>query len=263
VRLHITNGDSVVGSFQELFPADAVLPWRDVLHEGPVPPDLSLPELSEVRAHFLSAESGRPLEQLLADFRARDGLLARCAEFDEVVLWFEHDLYDQLQLIQILDWFQTQAPGATNLRLIQAEDYLGHMSPARFAELFPARMAVSPGQLNLAAAAWRAFQSADPADLEPFLAPRPELPFLAPALLRLCEEYPWTTDGLSRTQRIIRDLQRQGLTERGELFGAFSRQEEAIWMGDWSFFRILDGAPARGTGWQWNPTLRRFESRPS
>lgn len=263
MRLHITNGDSVVGSFQELFPGDTVLPWRDVLHEGPVPPDLPLLELSEVRAQFLSAESGRPLEQILADFHARDGLLARSAEFEEVVLWFEHDLYDQLQLIQILDWFQTQAPDAAHLRLIQADDYLGRMSRARFAELFPARAAVSAAQLSLASAAWRAFRSADPADLEPFLAPNEALPFLAPAFARLCEEYPWTTDGLSRTQRVIRELQRQGLTDRSELFGAFSRQEQAIWMGDWSFFRVLDGAAPRGTGWQWNPTLRRFESRPS
>ena len=36
-------------------------------------------------------------------FAARDGTLAAVQGTEEVVLWFERDLYDQLQLIQILD----------------------------------------------------------------------------------------------------------------------------------------------------------------
>ncbi|MGJ5813824.1 hypothetical protein [Paludibaculum fermentans] len=263
MKLHITNGDSVVGTLQDSFPGDTILPWRDVLHDGPVPAGRPLSEFSAVRAHFLAAESGLPYAQVLSEFQERDGLLARYAEFDETVLWFEHDLYDQLQLIQILDWFATQAADAPNLRLIQADDYLGRMEPAHFTELYPARQAVSAAQLSLASAAWLAVRSADPAELEPLLVPNTELPFLAAALTRLCEEYPWTTDGLSRTQRTIRELKNQGITDRADLFTAFTRQEEAIWMGDWSFFRVLDGEPPRGTGWQWNATLRRFESHPS
>ena len=52
--LHITNGDSVAEPLRQLFPEDEVLPWRDVLHEGPVPEKLDAEGLREVRAAFLA-----------------------------------------------------------------------------------------------------------------------------------------------------------------------------------------------------------------
>lgn len=58
--LHITNGDSVVDWLLAAGVPGAMLPWRDVLHEGPVPAGLSLQKLSEVRARFI-AEQGRTL----------------------------------------------------------------------------------------------------------------------------------------------------------------------------------------------------------
>ena len=53
-------------------------------------------------------------------FVERDEAIARSHNHEEVVLWFEHDLYDQLQLIQILDWFSHQDLGHTRLSLIPA-----------------------------------------------------------------------------------------------------------------------------------------------
>ena len=48
----------------------------------------------------------------------RDRGLVESLNHDEVVLWFEHDLSDQLQLIQILDWFAHQGRRRTKLTLI-------------------------------------------------------------------------------------------------------------------------------------------------
>ncbi len=53
-------------------------------------------------------------EALRAAFRARDAIFRRHGEFKTVVLWFEHDLYDQLQLLQILDFLAGEnAPRAS------------------------------------------------------------------------------------------------------------------------------------------------------
>jgi len=116
------------------------------------------------------------------------------------VLWFEHDLYDQLQLIQVLD-------GLSDLRgppisLVCEAEYLGRMAPQRAAELFALRNPLVRRHFQQARAAWAAFRSPDPTDLEKLKTE--SLPFLAAALLRHLEEFPWTTDGLSRTERQIR-----------------------------------------------------------
>jgi len=260
VILHITNGDSAGFDLQKLFPQDTVLPWRDSLTDGPVPAGLTLEAFSIARADFLAAWSSTPAATILAELQERNSLLTRHADFSETVLWFEHDLYDQLQLIQILDSFNGRG---ANLTLAQSHDYLGTMELPALAALFPLRRPVWHRQFELASAAWRAFTSPDPRALERFLEEDASLPYLAAAFERLCEEYPWAEDGLTRTERTIARLRAGGITDPGELFVAFSRTEEPLWMGDSSFFRILEGARDRATDWLWDSTRRRFVRRPS
>ena len=195
-RLHITNGDSAGKTLQLVFPADTVLSWRDCLHDGPLP---ALPhrEFSEARARFLAGEDWGPLDEVRRSFAERDETLERAVEYPEVVLWFEHDLYDQLQLIQVLAWFQERRHPA--LRLIQASEYLGPLPESRLAEMFPERRPVQAVQLESAARAWLALTSGEPPLLEGIFGEWP-------ALIRLAEEYPWTTDGLTRTERTIATL---------------------------------------------------------
>jgi len=48
--LNITNGDCTVKLMAAAGIPGVILPWRDVLHDGPVPAGLSLEQLSAVRA---------------------------------------------------------------------------------------------------------------------------------------------------------------------------------------------------------------------
>ena len=55
--LHLTNGDHAADVIRALGLPGEVVPWRDVLHEGPVPAGLAMPELSAVRARFVAAST--------------------------------------------------------------------------------------------------------------------------------------------------------------------------------------------------------------
>ena len=68
--LHLTNGDSVVPGIEATGVGGEILPWRDVLHEGPVPAGLDAAALRAVRA--LSACGWGPPESIEAEMRARD-----------------------------------------------------------------------------------------------------------------------------------------------------------------------------------------------
>ncbi len=46
--LNITNDDSAVMDMQQAGVPGDFLPWRDVLHDGPVPATLSLEQLSDI-----------------------------------------------------------------------------------------------------------------------------------------------------------------------------------------------------------------------
>jgi|SRR5579864_6263256 len=118
--LHVTNGDSVVHSFRDGGMPGVYLPWRDVLHDGTVPQRASLDAMSDVHASEIAHLGGYgDYSAVRAEFSKRDATLAAFREHDEVVLWFEPDLYDQLQLLQILDWFSRRDLGQTELTMIQ------------------------------------------------------------------------------------------------------------------------------------------------
>src|ERR1022692_1427853 len=118
--LHITNGESV--SLPHTGLPGQVICWNDILHDGPVPRGLPLQELSRIRARFIAEFFGMPLSDV--SFVERDEAIARFHNHEEVVLWFEHDLYDQLQLIQILDWFSHKDLVHTRLSFISVNSYL-------------------------------------------------------------------------------------------------------------------------------------------
>src|SRR4249920_1531509 len=116
--LHIINGDMAVGVLRAAQLPGTYLPWRDVLHDGPVPAGLTLPQLSRVRVEFIvSCGWGKP-DETGRQFLARDGTLDASVNEDEVVLWFESDLYDQLQLCQVLAWYSDQPSKPARLSLI-------------------------------------------------------------------------------------------------------------------------------------------------
>jgi hypothetical protein len=246
--LHITNGDSTAISLRRSGIPGVFLAWRDVLHDGPVPARLSLQQLSEVRARFLADRAWSSYEDVLEEFRARDGILERFRNEHEVVLWFEHDLYDQLQLSQILDWLAEQERGKTILSLVAIDSFpkrasfrsLGELTPAQLSSLFPNRRPITTAMLTLAQAAWDAFGSPDPTKIERLLArDTAALPFLASALKRHLQEFPSVMSGISRTERQILEVLAAGRIRPVPLFVAAQRREEAPFLGDWSFWQYV------------------------
>lgn len=256
--LNVTNGDCPVPLLERF---GEVLPWRDVLHEGPVRAGLSHEELSLERAAFIADAGWGAFDEVLAQFEHRDAVLRGAALHPEVILWFEHDLYDQLQLVQVLDWLARHPVG--RLSLVCEAEYLGTMTGARAAELFERRPPVTPRQLELAEAAWLAFRSPHPAPLVELLAlDCSPLPFLRAALGRHLQEFPWAADGLSRTERSILDALPCGFA------ALFERtREEPAFMGDavlrWHLQRMeLDGwIRRRDDAWQATGDTRRRVAR--
>jgi hypothetical protein len=231
--LHITNGTSVSINASGL--AGDVLPWLDVLHEGPVPGGLDADELRRVRGVFLDSEwpAAAPAEMLLA---RRDAALD---SYDDVALWFEHDLFDQLQLVQILDRLGSRLG---RVSLICVDRYLGPMSGAELAGLWPSRHVVTDPEVALAEEAWRAFRSPDPTAIEALLArDTSALPFLAGALRRHLQQFPSVETGLARTERQILQAASEGQQTFELLFAAERRFEERIFMGDSSLRRWARG----------------------
>lgn len=239
--LHVTNGDSVVYLFKKAGILGTHVPWRDVLHEGPVPSGMSLEATSEVRAEYVAMRQYAAPIKAFRDFQTRDAAIRRSPEFEEIVLWFEHDLYDQLHLLQILHVLSEMAIEPGRVSLVQTDHYLGMMSAEELTSYYPKRRSVTAATFASAERGWQALTSDDPENL--LAASRSDfagLGFMRAAFRRLCEEYPWTRDGLSRSERNALQAVSHGQGKTDELFRRAQSREEAPFLGDTAFFAILD-----------------------
>ncbi|MBI1396243.1 MAG: hypothetical protein GC151_09720 [Betaproteobacteria bacterium] len=203
-----------------------------------------------MRADFIQMCGWGDAQRVFDDFRARDRMLdAALARSELVVLWFEHDLYDQLQLVQILSRVAARAPRAPVDLICIGEhpdvpDFKGlsQLSEASLVALLPSSERVTARQLAVAAEAWIALCEPDPRALGG-LARREEasLRYLGPALARLLQEYPSAMNGLSVTEYRTVGLLAQESVDPVTLFTRVQAREAAPFMGDWSFWRIVAG----------------------
>jgi hypothetical protein len=208
--LHVANGTSATMTMGRAGIRGAYSIWADPLYAGPVPGGLSDAELLELRARYLG-----PAEAPEHDIRLWRRPIERHESYDELILWFEHDLFDQLNLIQLLTWIRERLPDTTPVSLICIGSFpgrpdfkgLGELGPDELASLLDTRQPVTGAQYDLARRAWQAFREPAPGALNDFrdgdTAP---LPFLAAANTRFLQEYPGTSDGLSRSERRLLDL---------------------------------------------------------
>jgi Domain of unknown function (DUF1835) len=264
--LHVTNGNMTGDTLARVFPVDDLIVWRDVLHEGPAPTGITDSELREIRAAFLASQGWGAETDLFDQFATRDATLARYGDYEEVVLWFEHDLYDQLQLIQILDRLPGQSDGETTISLICIDSFpgvepfhgLGQLDEEQLASLYPSREPVTDDQLILARNAWAAFREPNPSAIEHVLEGGTNaLPFLSEALYRHLEQFPGLRDGLSRTERQTLEALLDGPKTPNELFAADQEREEHRFLGDLTFY-----AHMQRLGESLEPLLKQDDDRP-
>jgi hypothetical protein len=246
--LHILNGDSTAGILKQSGVQGEMLSWREALMAGPTPQNLSHDQWIDVRAKHLPEAYEVAFDNCKKDLSTLYAGLQTFSQHDEVALWFEHDLFCQVNLIHVLDWFSRQNLGKTKLNLICIGEFpgrenfrgLGELSPQQLASLFDRRREVSSAEKNLAAEAWAAYCSSNPQELVNFLEKDTSaLPFLKAALLKHLARFPSVRNGLGRIENKALELIANGVNEFQSLFPVFGNAEPVYGLGDAQFWNDL------------------------
>lgn len=246
--LHILNGDSTRQTIEQTTISGDLCVWRDVLSDGPAVPDVGNDAFWDIRAAYMSHAFEISSEEFSQKAQAEFEKIASFAHYKEVVLWFEYDLFCQINLLAILHWFSQQELGDTKISLIcvgHEEGYeklvgLGEIAPERFSALFERRRIMGTYDFSFASDAWLAWCSEDPTDLESFtLLPSNEFPYLADALKSHLTRFPSLATGLTAIESKIVELIQSGVDEERKIVGKLLSWQQHFGFGDLQYFQIL------------------------
>lgn len=249
--LHLRCGSDIRHGLEIAGFVGEFLEFADPFCQGPVP-DLPLDQFIEIRAKFISEDYLIAPKDALARSKREYGALTTLGDFDHVVLWFEHDSYDQLILARLLAHF-SRLDERPDLQMIcvgkvpgvQGFVGLGQLHPEVLLWLWENELKpVTEGQLALGAEVWNAVTDPDPTELARIARDgTPALPLMAPALRRHLRELPSARTGLGLTQAlslsILAGADGQKLTA-GRIFQALmTRHEPLPFLGDLMFWHAL------------------------
>lgn len=246
--LHIHNGDSSADIARQSSLPGEHFAWREALIEGPTPAGITRQEWRRLRARHLTGFYGVDPGETESELRIQEDKLASYPEHDEVILWFEHDLFCQTNLLYLLSWFGERNLGNTRLSLICVGEFpglqnfrgLGELSSEQMASLFDNRHEVSATEKTLARAAWQAYCSPDPTAIQTLLeTDASALPFLKPALQLHIERFPFVRNGLGRIENRVLEFIHDGVLRFVDLFPCFGDAEPTYGFGDAQFWNTL------------------------
>jgi len=210
--LHITNDKASADKISEAGIPGNTLAWQDALYEGPVIDSHSLNAISTERADYFARIGWGSEDEIQQRFSLRNQELMTFSRYKEVTLWFDHDLYDQLQLVQLIDWFSRQETQGVILNLICIDGYsgvkhflgIGQLELSQLQDLYARRSEITVAQMDVCEKGWKALTAKNPnALLDFFPHDMSSMPFLKNAIARLVKQFPSQSNGLSQTESLI------------------------------------------------------------
>lgn len=257
--LHILNGDATAEAFAQsniVRPTDSsdVLIWREALSEGPVKADGSPDEFWNARRAWLAVYAGEPAatgyeQQVVRELEK----LANPAEYDEIYLWFEHDLFCQINLVFLLAQLADRPRGATKIKQVSVDSVpdepffkgMGQLTGAQLATLYLQAEELTEHELAVAGRVWRAYAEPEPLAVQKLLdADFGRLRFLKNALILHLQRFPFTSNHLNLIEHLLTAILMEGPLPEARLIGRYLQQDRVYGITDLSvaeYIRQLNG----------------------
>lgn len=247
--LHIVNGDTVADKLKQAEIQGEILVWREIYSQGPLFEPMESKANRSLRAAALEQTLGIPSAEYKEQCQKQESVLQNFRTYDEVVLWFEHDLFDQAMLSYLLHWFAGQETRGVKLNLLSIGSFpgierfrgLGQLSPLELTSLSGTWHRLQRPELELGSAFWKAYISRDPRELAQLLAKNTSLlPFAKAAFTAHLSRLPSVQDGLGCVEYEVLGAIQRGVNNPYSLFREVGDKLDLLGMGDLEFWAILN-----------------------
>ncbi|NVJ87825.1 MAG: DUF1835 domain-containing protein [Flavobacteriaceae bacterium] len=240
--LHITNGNSTTNYLKKLNFQGNFITWREMLCEGKTTTDVGSESFWKHRFNFFKT-SYKVTKQKFIDFTLKEyRALCNQKNNDEIVLWFEYDLFCQINMIAVISWLKRYRKGY-QITLVCSGKVNGSKNLKTICELnvkqidshFKNRITLTQDDIEYADYIWQLYCSESPLRLETAYKFYPNSPFqyLASAIEAHILRFPSLENGLNSLENtIIKTANNNSLSSKKELIGTLLKNEQAYGFGD-------------------------------
>ncbi|MER3373117.1 MAG: DUF1835 domain-containing protein [Allomuricauda sp.] len=246
--LHITNGDSFTSKLQSLQLQGDIITWREMLCEGKTLCTVGSESFWKTRFEFLNKNykisKSWFVEKTLKEYRS----LCNHKQQDHIVLWFEYDLFCQINMLAVLSWLKTHRRHAEiSLVCSGKEDDsdkfygLSELSDEKLMALYKDRTMLTQDDIEYADYVWQLYCSDNPIRLENLINnDNFQFEYLSDALKTHLKRFPTIKNGLNELENHILDVAAtQKPKSKKELLGNLLTDQGFYGFGDSQYERII------------------------
>lgn len=162
--LHVLNGDVTLALFRQSKVPGEIVVCREMMCEGKVKYTKDLTEFFESRAKHLEFHYGIDKQTYYTNVvQELEKLDLSGSGTDEIVLWFEYDLFCQINMLFILHYLNSRLSTLPTISLV---DLHHHPNAEDFPRIFEQRTRLQPDDITWAADVWDAWCLSTPQVLE-------------------------------------------------------------------------------------------------
>lgn len=246
--LHITNGDSFTERLEQLPIQGDIITWREMLCEGKTISTVGSESFWKTRFEFLNknykVSKSWFIEKTLKEYRS----LCNYKQHDKIVLWFEYDLFCQINMLAVISWLKTHRRHAEiSLVCSGKEDNTDHLyalnelTEAQLMHLYDEKQVLSQDDIEYADYVWQLYCSDNPIRLENLTeTDNSRFQYLSAAIEAHLKRFPKISNGLDQIESDILQLgmETQAKNKR-ELISTILSTPNAYGYGDTQYDRII------------------------
>lgn len=225
--LHITNGDDLTKKIQEMKLSGDLITWREMLCEGPATQDVGDAEFLKLRRRFLKEKYGISKQEYQEKFISELEKLAAINSYDEIVLWFEFDLFSHMNMLALIT-FLLQKKKNDPLSLVCSRKLPGEQEMVPLSELpekhlknhYEQRIPLTGDDVRTAELIWELYCSKNPKRLTSEIKKTTNFEYLASSIRAHIERFPNANTGLNSLEvNVLKLVKKHEISSLHHLLG--------------------------------------------
>lgn len=246
--LHITNGDDLAGKIVEMdLPGDIII-WREMLCEGPASQDVGDAEFQKLRRRFLKENYHISKQEYHDKFVTELEKLAAINNYDEIVLWFEFDLFSHMNVLAVISFLlQNKKNDPLSLvcsRKLEGEQELvplSELSEEQLEKHYEQRIPLTDDDVRTAELIWELYCSKNPKRLTSEINKTTNFEYLASSIRAHIERFPSAKTGLNTLEiNVLKLIDRHEIKSLHHLLGYALQYQGYYGYVDVQMQRVID-----------------------